>query len=105
MLLLADPVAAADLPLKAPALRAVYDWTGFYVGGHFGYGGGSLGADTKPHPLQGELLPHSTTGVIGGYQIGYNRQFANNIVLGVEADATFPAPLDPAALASMPATP
>jgi len=105
ILVLGEPALAADLPLKAPALRAVYDWTGFYVGGHFGYGGGSLGADTNPHPLQGELLPYSTTGLIGGYQIGYNRQLANNVVLGVEADATFPAPLDPAALARSPPTP
>src|SRR6201993_3905638 len=81
---------AADLPLKAPALKAVYDWTGFYVGGHFGYGGGSFGPDTNPLPLQGVLFPHSTTGLIGGYQMGYNRQFANGIVLGIEADATFP---------------
>jgi high affinity Mn2+ porin len=105
MLVLGEPALAADLPLKAPALRAVYDWTGFYVGGHFGYGGGSMGAGTNPHPLQGELLPHSTTGLIGGYQIGYNRELANHVVLGVEADATFPAPLDPAALARMPPTP
>jgi len=105
MLVLGEPALAADLPLKAPALRAVYDWTGFYVGGHFGYGGGSLGADTNTHPLQGELLPHSTTGVIAGYQIGYNRQLTNNVVLGVEADATFMAPIDQAALARMPPAP
>ena len=43
MLTLAEPALAADLPLKAPALKAVYDWTGFYVGGHFGYGGGKIG--------------------------------------------------------------
>src|SRR5262245_27188962 len=102
MLMLADPALAADLALKAPAHRSVYDWTSFYIGGHFGYGGGSLGADTNAHPLQGELLPYSTTGIIGGYQIGYNREFANHVVLGFEADATFPAPIDPAALARMP---
>ncbi len=62
----------ADLPLKAPALKAVYDWTGFYVGGHFGYGGGSLGAGSNPLPLQGVFLPHGPTGLIGGYQIGFN---------------------------------
>ena len=38
-----NSASAADLPRKAPAfkaplLKAVYDWTGFYVGGHFGYG-------------------------------------------------------------------
>src|SRR5581483_7358938 len=47
MLVLGEPALAADLPLNAPALRTVYDWTGFYVGGHFGYGGGSLGANTN----------------------------------------------------------
>ena len=59
---------AADLPLKAPALRTVYDWTGFYLGGHVGYGGGSLGPGTNPLPEQGVLFPHSVTGLIGGYQ-------------------------------------
>ena len=89
---------AADLPpnmaSKAPVLKAVYDWTGFYVGGHFGYGGGSLGPDTKPLPEQAVVFPHSVTGLIGGYQMGYNRQFANHLVLGIEADATFTSPLD-----------
>ena len=105
MLMLGAPALAADLPLKAPALKSVYDWTGFYVGGHFGYGGASLGANTNPLPLQGELLPHSTTGIIGGYQIGYNRQLANHVVLGVEADGIFGAPTDQAALARMPPAP
>ncbi len=90
----ASTAHAADMPLKAPALKSVYDWTGFYVGGHFGYGGGSLGPGTNPLPEQGVLFPTSVTGVIGGYQIGYNRELANRIVLGVEADSTFTAPLD-----------
>ncbi len=105
MLALAVPALAADLPLKAPALRAVYDWTGFYIGGHFGYGGGSLGPNTNPLPLEGVFLPHSVTGVMGGYQVGYNRQLSNNVVLGVEADATFPAPVDQAAMARLPPAP
>lgn len=93
MLVLPDASLAADLPLKAAA-KTLYDWTGFYVGGHFGYGAASFGAGTNPLPLQGALLPHSATGFSGGYQLGYNRQFANRIVLGVEADATFTGPLD-----------
>ncbi|WP_347710867.1 carbohydrate porin [Bradyrhizobium sp. CB1650] len=97
---LAFPTAssAADLPLKAPALKAIYDWTGFYVGGHFGYGDASFGPGTHPLPEQGLILPHSAMGLSGGYQLGYNRQLANNIVLGIEADATFPGPLDTPAL-------
>lgn len=100
--MLVFPAAAADMALKAPASKAVYDWTGFYFGGHFGYGGGSLGAGTNPLPEQGVLFPHSVTGLIGGYQAGYNRQFSNHVVLGVEADASFPSPQDVPALTPAP---
>ncbi len=89
---------AADLspkfPIKAPVPAAVYDWTGFYVGGHFGYGGGGLGPGTNPLPEQGVFFPHSSTGLIGGYQLGYLKQLSNHVVLGVEADASFTSPLD-----------
>ena len=89
------PVSAADMAVKSPAMNAaVYNWTGFYVGGHVGYGDGSLGPDTNPLPLQGVFFPHTVTGGIGGFQVGYNHQFANRFVLGVEADATFVGPID-----------
>ncbi|HEX7922904.1 MAG TPA: carbohydrate porin [Bradyrhizobium sp.] len=89
------PASAADMAVKSPAMNAaVYNWTGFYVGGHVGYGDGSLGPDTNPLPLQGVFFPHSVTGGIGGFQVGYNHQFANRFVLGVEADATFVGPVD-----------
>ena len=52
----AHSAAAADLPLKAPALKTVYDWTGFYIGGHVGYGGGSLGPGTNPLPEEGVFV-------------------------------------------------
>lgn len=97
------PTGAADLPLKATALKAVYNWTGFYAGGHFGYGDSSFGPGANPLPLQGALLPHSATGVIGGYQLGYNWQLSNRMVLGVEADSTFTSPVDAPALDRMPA--
>lgn len=102
LLTLAWPAFAADLPVKAKApIQTVYDWTGFYVGGHFGYGGGSLGPGTNALPEEGVFLPHSVTGVIGGYQMGYNRELANRVVLGVEADASFTSPVDQAALGRM----
>ena len=101
---LALPAAgfAADLPLKARAAKTVYDWTGFYVGGHFGYGDAGFGPGTNPLPEQGVILPHSATGLSGGYQLGYNRQLANRVVLGIEADATFTGPTDGPALARSP---
>jgi high affinity Mn2+ porin len=94
MLAIANSANAADLPLKAPALQTVYNWTGFYIGGHVGYGGGSLGPGTNPVPGEGVFLPPSVTGFIGGYQAGYNRQFSDHVVLGIEADATFESPVD-----------
>ena len=96
------PAMAADLPLKAPAAKAVYDWTGFYLGGHVGYGGGSFGPGTNPLPEQGVFFPHSITGVIGGYQAGYLRQLSSHVVLGIEADASFTGPLDVPALIPAP---
>jgi high affinity Mn2+ porin len=94
VLAICSPANAADMPLKASVFEAVYNWTGFYLGGHVGYGGGSLGPGTNPLPLQGAFFPHSTTGLIGGYQAGYNFQFSNNLVLGAEADVSFVANLD-----------
>jgi len=85
---------AADMPVKAPMYKTVYSWTGFYLGGHVGYGDASFGAGTNPLPEQGMLFPSTATGVTGGYQAGYVRQLPNNIVLGVEADASFTGPLD-----------
>lgn len=103
MLLLPAAGLAADLPLKAHAAKTVYDWTGFYVGGHVGYGDASFGPGTYPLPEQGQILPHSATGFTGGYQLGYNRQLANRVVLGIEADSTFTSPTDGPALAQVPA--
>ena len=109
ILALAGPAVAGDipakaLPLKAKAASVVYDWTGFYVGGHFGYGGGSLGPGTNALPLQGVLFPHSVTGLTGGYQAGYNKAVGEHLVVGIEADATFPTALDQAAFARTPPT-
>jgi high affinity Mn2+ porin len=101
--------AAADLPanmpIKAPVRAAIYDWTGFYVGGQVGYGQGDLGPRANAIPEQAVFFPHSLTGLIGGFQAGYNLQLPNRVVLGVEVDAIFTSPrdlpkLDPAAFNS-----
>src|SRR5713226_6707363 len=85
-LALGAPVDAADMALKAPAYQAIYDWTGFYLGGHVGYGDGSLGPGTNPLPEQGVFFPPTITGGVGGFQAGYNRRLSNRVVLGIEAD-------------------
>jgi high affinity Mn2+ porin len=102
MLMFDGPAIAADMPLKAPVLKAVYDWTGFYVGGAVGYGGGNLGAATNPLPEQGAFFQHSSTGFIGGFDVGYLKEFPNHVVLGIEADTSFTSPVDSTALTPAP---
>ena len=96
------PALGADavLPIPDKALSAPlpYIWSGPYVGFHFGYGGGSFGPGTRPLPLQAVVLPHSITGLVGGYQAGYNLQYPNGVVLGLEADITFRSPIHRPAL-------
>jgi outer membrane immunogenic protein len=76
MLAIAAPASAADVATRAPVYKAaapLFNWTGFYVGGHGGYGWG----ETE------NLRPN---GWFGGGQLGYNWQYAPNWVLGIETD-------------------
>jgi len=100
---------AADLAarpyLKAPPPAAVYDWTGFYVGGNVGYG---WGENTDPNLTfvnpanagnvttflttglagftSGNQFPNlNPNGVFGGLQFGYDKQFGA-WVLGAVTD-------------------
>lgn len=99
LLLAIAPVSiayAADIEAKPvkKAVPAPSRWNGFYIGGHFGYGGGSLGKNVNAIPNQAVIGPPTVTGLVGGLQAGYNIQLPNNWVVGVEADATFPSPSD-----------
>jgi outer membrane immunogenic protein len=74
------PALAADLGAaprsytKAPAyVQPIYNWTGFYIGGHVG---GSFAGDNS---LQGDSR------FLGGVQGGADYQFGNNWVIGIEA--------------------
>jgi len=84
----ADP--SAILPIKAPPPPAPvsYDWTGFYVGGHVAY---SLGEATRtlsdPAPSG---VGTTFSSLYGGVQGGYNYVLPSRLLLGAEADITFP---------------
>jgi len=86
LLVVASAAHAADLqprtytkaPQYAPVPAPIYNWTGFYIGGHLGAGfdgGNSLGS--------------SNARFIGGVQGGFDYQFATNWVLGIEGQYTF----------------
>ncbi|RXT43149.1 outer membrane protein [Bradyrhizobium betae] len=76
--------SAADMAVKAlpPApVVALYNWTGFYVGGFGGYGWGNHDRLNDA----GFANSYSSTGAIAGGLAGYNWQI-QKFVLGVEGD-------------------
>ncbi|MEA2881560.1 MAG: high affinity Mn2+ porin [Bradyrhizobium sp.] len=79
---------AADIPLKAPRPETVFDWTGLYFGAHAGFGRGFSNA-TLADPAVA-ATGNSFGGPVGGLQAGYNFQLPSRILLGIEADVTFP---------------
>jgi outer membrane immunogenic protein len=85
--------SAADMAVKGPyaAPAAVWNWTGFYLGGHVGAGWGTTESTlTAVNP--GGAIPggfaiaqNSRSGFLGGGQIGYNFQ-SGWAVFGVQGD-------------------
>ena len=85
--------SAADMPVKArpapPPVVAVYNWTGFYVGGHIGgTWTNEEWVNTANTTAFGDLGPgqgfrQRESGFIGGGHVGYNWQ-ASNFVFGLE---------------------
>jgi outer membrane immunogenic protein len=80
------PALAADLAArpytKAPAYAApIYNWTGFYIGGHIG------GAFSSNNNFNGLATGNNGNGrFLGGLQGGADYQFAPNWVIGAEAE-------------------
>src|ERR1700759_5443826 len=107
---------AADMPMKAMPMKAppvaVYNWTGFYIGGHVGgiwdntrrdvyptgcflsaapngCGGVVPGASGVPlNPLRSDSVRLNGSGFTGGGQVGYNWQ-GGAFVGGIEADINY----------------
>ena len=81
---IAAPASGADLGArpyynKAPAYAApLYNWTGFYIGGHLG------GAFSGSNNFNGLVLSDYSARLLGGVQAGADWQFAPNWVVGAE---------------------
>src|SRR4051794_538767 len=78
--MLSSAAVAADLPIMSPppapmlsSTPIAYNWSGFYLGAHGGWGFGHGDFDD---------------GFVVGGQLGVNWQF-NNFVLGAEGDGSF----------------
>jgi outer membrane immunogenic protein len=80
---------AADLGRRAPeyvpAPRAIYNWTGFYIGANVGGGWATTKSDFAAGGANFATANNSLSGVIGGGQLGYNWQ-SGPAVFGVETD-------------------
>ena len=107
LIALADRAAADDsMVTKAPAipygLPVAYDWSGFYAGSHIGYGWGSSNwtasvPATSAVTTSGSLdlfqpfdAFKDTGSFFEGVQAGYNFMLPNRLVIGAEADVSFP---------------
>jgi len=94
----ANPVWAADLPpapspvpyYEAPAIEPAYDWTGFYIGGHFSNGWTHATGQTTNTATGQVFAPASTdtSAAHGGGQIGYDYMLPSRVVIGILADVS-----------------
>jgi high affinity Mn2+ porin len=117
LLVVTSGAQAADLsrvlPTKTPpSAAAADDWTGFYAGAHFDYSGGTSnwnatqagGAPSLSGTLdlfQGYNFSTGKGSYQLGLQAGYSTMLPSHLVVGVEADVSFPSVLGgSAALAS-----
>jgi opacity protein-like surface antigen len=83
-------MVASVMPVKVKApphpVVGPTNWTGFYVGGFAGVdvGRSEIGFVGVPFPAAGSKP--WVFGPIGGIEAGYNYEFANNLVLGIDGD-------------------
>jgi high affinity Mn2+ porin len=97
---LLSPVFAADVTPTVPPGPPVFasnPWGGFYVGGHVGYAFGTSSYLSNPPSLPaavGQVGVYGMDGqfgpLTGGLQAGYNHVDPSGLMLGFEADFSFP---------------
>ncbi len=86
------PSFGRKAPSASGAASSGTDWTGLYVGAHGGFGVAELnGTTTALNGLANDVASTESVNrrfrdLLFGGQIGYNYQFDNRIVLGVQAD-------------------
>jgi outer membrane immunogenic protein len=81
-----DPAPSASaLPVKARPMA--WSWNGSYIGANAGYARGDFHAIDNVFP--GFVADLHPSGWFGGFQTGYNWQFAPNWLFGIETDDSF----------------
>ena len=83
---LSGPIMAADAPVRkgpAPIAAPMFDWSGFYVGGHVGYGQSKFDGNANAGST---VISPKPKGFLVGLHAGQNIQAAANWLWGWEAD-------------------
>jgi high affinity Mn2+ porin len=102
-ILMTELLCSAKAADANSASVASYNWSGFYAGGHFGYGwGNSDFTATEPNATGSINFLSRSGGLLGGFQAGYNSMLSARILFGIEGDMTFPRELKGAAALSAP---
>ncbi len=80
----AIPAMAADAVVdEVVVVDSAYNWSGLYVGAQGGYAWGDSHWSDSIGYYHSDIDPD---GFFGGIYAGYNYQFANNVVFGIDAD-------------------
>ena len=92
--------SSLPIPVKAAPVTTGYDWSGFYAGGRVGYAWGTsnwTASTPGAANVSGSLdlfqpfdAFKDTGSFSQGLQAGYNYMLPNRILIGAEADVTFP---------------
>ena len=95
----ASGAARAADKLPPPLVQeSRFDWSGLYLGGHVAYGRGRATntlSDPDPAPSSNRF-----GFLLGGLQAGYNYVLSSRLLLGIEADVSFPNFLEDGLIAS-----
>jgi outer membrane immunogenic protein len=90
--IIGSPAFAADMGVRgpAPAPYIPYNWTGFYGGIQAGGGWGTQQVTnvtaTDSVPAGFVDSPMDLSGALGGFYYGYNYQFNNQFLVGIDGD-------------------
>jgi outer membrane immunogenic protein len=81
---------AADTNEVLP-VGATYNWSGAYIGAQAGYdwGDARVGQTFAPGSFDDYGWGYSPSGGFGGLYVGFNHQFDDGLVLGIEGDYSF----------------
>jgi outer membrane immunogenic protein len=83
------PARSADMPIKAPPATASASWSGFYIGGHLGYGYAVTETKLPDFGFSSRFVGLGSRGLTGGALGGYNVMLSSRWLAGVEGDISW----------------